>query len=117
MNSFKKALVGDEKSERRERLDGCSARGAMLMKSPGRPAMPQYVFEALSGKQCGNCSWLFRALLDGDPNKGICNYGSGEQNPPASPSGNHLQIVDLHDRACAHYKARKSNLPLNHLKT
>src|SRR5271169_434020 len=111
MNWFRKAFSGDEKSDRRERLDGCSAQGAMQMNPLGRLVIPQYVFEALTGKRCGNCSWLFRALLDGDPNKGICTYGSNQQRPPALPSGNCVRIVDLDNRACAHFEARQPKLP------
>ncbi|MGA2678732.1 MAG: hypothetical protein ABSF37_05440 [Sedimentisphaerales bacterium] len=71
---------------------------------PNPPVMPSSMPESQTDRECGDCSWFAHAYLDGDPNKGICNHGSGQKRPFTISPGDQVRIAHPKDRACEHYK-------------
>jgi len=60
-----------------------------------------------SGKSsgcCGSCHWFSDAGLDDDPDRGICNYGTGQSPPYHVSPGDRVTITSPDDAPCEHYK-------------
>lgn len=57
-----------------------------------------------SSVTCIDCYWFGPAFLDGDPNKCICNYGTGKQRPFVVKAGDRVKIAHPPDKACEHFQ-------------
>ena len=103
MNWFRELFGGADKFGVQGSQDRSLAQAAIVMKLPGLSTLSVPGFEAQAGKSCGNCSWLSVALLDGDPDKGTCNYRWDQPRPSPLLGADRMRIVYLLDRACKHY--------------
>ena len=55
-------------------------------------------------RECGECYWFVDALLDGDPEKGICHFDSAQRRPFVMSPGDRVKIVQRTDLACEDFK-------------
>ena len=55
-------------------------------------------------RACGKCDWFADALLDGDPSKGVCNYGSAQRRGFVRSPDDRVRIVHRNDPACTDFK-------------
>ena len=53
---------------------------------------------------CGSCYWFAAAALDGDPDKGICNLGTGQKRPFTMSAGDNVKLAYAEQTACESYE-------------